>query len=353
MTADTAEREAFEKWLSAQCHPSTRVLWAERRGESYAHPVSRGAWEAWQARASAPAGAPEGLSEEFQLFRARLTEWLNDFLTDQGAVDWLGHVSPALERVSAMLSAAPPPPADIDFVSGLQGFASMCESEARSGGMGPDDCNMVAAKLRDVAFVVDQLQKLRDGKISCGWELRPALEPAPAQVEGEPCPACKDTGSEADWVGDGEDDWTLEEKLGCVAWDAAMNADARGDDTEAKYISVAKAVVAALEGAKMGEIERLTKERDERNALAIKRAAEKAAAETERDALKAEVARLQSRDAILIGIMANVPNRLILTATGVQDALPPHDTIWRDTCVFGLAEVLLRARASIKSGDEG
>ncbi|MFG1401988.1 hypothetical protein [Xanthobacter sediminis] len=75
------------------------------------------------------------------------------------------------------LAAAPQPPASTekvepvnapvgepDFIASLQGYASMCESAARGEGLSPDDCKMVVGKLRDAAFVVDALQKLR------GWE---------------------------------------------------------------------------------------------------------------------------------------------------------------------------------------
>ena len=48
-----------------------------------------------------------------------------------------------------------------NFVQSLQGFAAMCESYAQDG-IPADDCGMIAAKFRDAAFVVDQLQKLRD-----------------------------------------------------------------------------------------------------------------------------------------------------------------------------------------------
>jgi hypothetical protein len=48
------------------------------------------------------------------------------------------------------------------FAEGLQGFASFCESCARDGGMKPDDITTVVGKLRDAAFVVSGLQKVRD-----------------------------------------------------------------------------------------------------------------------------------------------------------------------------------------------
>lgn len=72
-----------------------------------------------------------------------------------------------------------------DFVHSLQGFASMCESSGRTGGMSPEDCEMVAGKLRDACFVIDELQKLRDGKMSLGWQLVPAtaLTERDAQIE--------------------------------------------------------------------------------------------------------------------------------------------------------------------------
>lgn len=49
-----------------------------------------------------------------------------------------------------------------DYVMGLQGFASFCEAHKNSGGIEAADCDMLAAKFRDCAFVVDQFQKFRD-----------------------------------------------------------------------------------------------------------------------------------------------------------------------------------------------
>ena len=46
-----------------------------------------------------------------------------------------------------------------DFVTGLQGFAAMCERS-----LSVEDGPMLAAKFRDAAFVIDQLQKLRDAQ---------------------------------------------------------------------------------------------------------------------------------------------------------------------------------------------
>jgi len=74
------------------------------------------------------------------------------------------------------------PTGEPDFVQSLQGFASMCESSGRTGGMSPEDCDMVAGKLRDACFLIDTLQKLRDGKIALGWQLVPAA-PSPASPE--------------------------------------------------------------------------------------------------------------------------------------------------------------------------
>lgn len=50
-----------------------------------------------------------------------------------------------------------------DFLQSLQGFAAMCETYARDmTGLTADDLTMLADKFRDAAFVVDQLQKLRE-----------------------------------------------------------------------------------------------------------------------------------------------------------------------------------------------
>jgi len=251
MTADTAEREAFEKWCKAA--PEGWRLDTPSRWMAFQ--------AGWQARAALPARAPEGWT--FSVHESDGRTWLRirnpagteaalstataggggksicaqvlDHLKDAlsaappppeqkekppSSLDepsawwaetgtsgrgegcnkpfWLrheaieyvrqhgGHIAPLYRRYSTEPLASPAPgPAgpvadtptsEADFVAGIQGFASMCESAARSGGMGPSDCNMVAAKLRDAAFVVDQIQKLRDGKIALGWELRPPLE---------------------------------------------------------------------------------------------------------------------------------------------------------------------------------
>jgi len=234
MTADTAEREDFERAMET------------RNGlplNFYVQAYQDGALAGWQARAALPARAPEGLRIVFDgmpgpegprfvevedatghsvnagdwrtrpdglcelvlktppdivgLLRRAValikdaekdTNWTADSWTTPEADCF---VAVAERALSASPAPGPAEPvarsleAEPDFVAGIQGFAAMCESEARSGGMGPDDCNMIAAKLRDVAFVVDQLQKLRDGKIASGWELRPALtQPASATVAG-------------------------------------------------------------------------------------------------------------------------------------------------------------------------
>jgi len=61
------------------------------------------------------------------------------------------------------------------FDQQLQGYASFCESLGRNlEDIDKADLDMLAAKFRDAAFVVDQLTKLRDGKIASGWQLVPA-----------------------------------------------------------------------------------------------------------------------------------------------------------------------------------
>ncbi|MEJ0094508.1 MAG: hypothetical protein WDN46_14050 [Methylocella sp.] len=81
-----------------------------------------------------------------------------------------------------------------DFVETLQGHASFCESCARDGGMKPDDIAMVVGKLRDAAFVVSQLQKLRD-------ELRERAEKAETERDTaiEDAANWREALSEAGW----------------------------------------------------------------------------------------------------------------------------------------------------------
>ena len=70
-------------------------------------------------------------------------------------------------------------PGSIDFSGSLQSFASFCDSASRGDGLDPDDLAMIASKFQDAAFVVDQLSKLRDGKIALGWQLVPPDHAAP------------------------------------------------------------------------------------------------------------------------------------------------------------------------------
>jgi len=106
--------------------------------------------------------------------------------------------------------------------------------------------------------------------------------------------------------------------------------------------------------AQAAEIERLTKERDERNALAIRRAGEKATAEARADALAARVAELEERDKVLTGIMANVPDRMVLMGTGQvaernsDGSVCVSNTQWLLGTVYELAGVLCRARAALQ-----
>jgi hypothetical protein len=65
-----------------------------------------------------------------------------------------------------------------DFLKTLMGAASMAESEAKDE---TDEgkawsLNFLAGKLRDAAFVIDQMTKLRDGQIALGYKLAP-VEP--------------------------------------------------------------------------------------------------------------------------------------------------------------------------------
>jgi len=74
---------------------------------------------------------------------------------------------------AAMTSTVEP-----DFLKTLMGAASMAESEAKDE---TDEgkvwsLNFLAGKLRDAAFVIDQMTKLRDGQIALGYKLVP-VEP--------------------------------------------------------------------------------------------------------------------------------------------------------------------------------
>lgn len=131
MTTDR-DREAFEAWLFPQCSERTHPLWIERRGESYAHPVTRGSWEGWQA---AIAHAREAVAQEPvaepakklypahpRALRASIAEldmWLDssdtlDEIKNQQSFSesiWL--VVHELKRLQAVLAAAPvSPPTD-------------------------------------------------------------------------------------------------------------------------------------------------------------------------------------------------------------------------------------------------
>lgn len=97
-------------------------------------------------------------------------------------VGHIRHLAKLTHPAPVAVPEAMAPTDEPDFVQSLQGFASMCESSARTGGLSPDDCNMVAGKLRDASFLIDTLQKLRDGKIALGWQLVPA-SPSPASPE--------------------------------------------------------------------------------------------------------------------------------------------------------------------------
>lgn len=72
--------------------------------------------------------------------------------------------------------------ADADFIQSLQGHAALCETYARQGGIGPEDLTVLAGKFRDAAFVVEQLTKLRDGRMALGWELKPASTTVSAEA---------------------------------------------------------------------------------------------------------------------------------------------------------------------------
>lgn len=66
--------------------------------------------------------------------------------------------------------------AEQSFVEGLQGYASFCETLMRTGSCDEWDWKAIAAKFRDAAFVIDQLEKLRDGKLAIGFRLVSAAE---------------------------------------------------------------------------------------------------------------------------------------------------------------------------------
>lgn len=73
MTADTAEREAFEKWAKPE------FMTLERHGESYRHSPAAFAWAAWEARAALPARALEGAPEHAEIYvgdgRFAICDW--------------------------------------------------------------------------------------------------------------------------------------------------------------------------------------------------------------------------------------------------------------------------------------
>lgn len=76
------------------------------------------------------------------------------------------------------------------FVESLQGFASFCEACIRDGKMRPDDMELVIGKLRDAAFVVDQLTKHRDDlRVNYRSARALALEIEAAKVHLEECRA--------------------------------------------------------------------------------------------------------------------------------------------------------------------
>jgi hypothetical protein len=106
MTADTAEREDFEKWWKSPID-----------GQPFGDPRER-AWAAWQARAALPARAPEGHDESAQMQRdigtllvmiGYLVEVTEEVL-DAEDVALVEQISKDHERRAAMLSASPPPP---------------------------------------------------------------------------------------------------------------------------------------------------------------------------------------------------------------------------------------------------
>lgn len=100
MTADTAEREAFEKF----CRENAAMVDLRRNAvepnfyESFA---TQDAWRIWQARAALPARAPEGWADLLGHARAVIASL-------SGGPD--GSCAETIKKIDAMLSASPPPP---------------------------------------------------------------------------------------------------------------------------------------------------------------------------------------------------------------------------------------------------
>lgn len=106
MTADTAEREAFEKWRQSVCWP------ASEGEDDPAATVC--AWLAWQARAALHARAPEGWvlvprepTQEMIASAFEARDHVSNALSR--AAEW-GFSSGVMCVYAAMLSASPPPP---------------------------------------------------------------------------------------------------------------------------------------------------------------------------------------------------------------------------------------------------
>lgn len=288
----------IEQWSKARdaLEAVRRIVWLEPDGAptpaAGAHPAP-----------PAPVAVPEVVESMAAKLAREMRDGIARFVSAAPA-PVVDQETPSMSSNAASIAQADANP---DFIATLQGFASMCESSARTGGLSPDDCSMVAGKLRDACFLIDTLQKLRDGKIALGWQLVPAA----------PSPASPEKGTErilsheeqienlAQWLheeGGFDDAWTrhtwpehpdddgrreggfvkivpksVQEKfrdvarrllhgrtlaslpaepegekppeglddLACAAWYAATNADLDGLDIEEKYTAVVKAVLEA------------------------------------------------------------------------------------------------------------